>query len=123
MLVLQDIPAVAVSLDNHLARTEEQYEAAATHTLALLKALLVRGPCGLVEGLPVLMASLMHAAGLPSWRLPAAAAPGSGSRGTAHRLLAALAPPARACRVCCRRLARRPRWRAAPCDRGWRGRW
>lgn len=39
---LQDIPAVAVSLDNYLARTEEQYEAAATHTVALLKALLVR---------------------------------------------------------------------------------
>lgn len=37
---------MAVSLDNYLARTEEQYEAAATATLALLKALLVRGWLG-----------------------------------------------------------------------------
>jgi hypothetical protein len=36
----QDVPSIAVSLDNYLARTQEQYEAAATYTLALIKAVL-----------------------------------------------------------------------------------
>lgn len=35
---LQDVPAIAVSLDNYLARTEEQYTTAAAYTVALMKA-------------------------------------------------------------------------------------
>lgn len=41
-LLPQDVPAIAVSLDNYLARGEEQYQAAAAHTVALMKAVLVR---------------------------------------------------------------------------------
>ena len=37
---MQDVPAIAVSLDNYLARTEEQYDAAAQYTVALMKAVL-----------------------------------------------------------------------------------
>ncbi|KAL4430827.1 hypothetical protein ABPG75_006083 [Micractinium tetrahymenae] len=36
----KDVPAIAVSLDNYLARTEEQYAAAATYCVALMKAVL-----------------------------------------------------------------------------------
>lgn len=36
----KDVPSIAVSLDNYLARTEEQYEAAAAYSLALMKAVL-----------------------------------------------------------------------------------
>ncbi|KAL4418992.1 hypothetical protein ABPG77_000857 [Micractinium sp. CCAP 211/92] len=36
----KDVPAIAVSLDNYLARTEEQYATAATYTVALMKAVL-----------------------------------------------------------------------------------
>lgn len=36
----KDVPSIAVSLDNHLARTPEQYGAAAAYTLALMKAVL-----------------------------------------------------------------------------------
>jgi hypothetical protein len=37
---VQDVPSIAVSLDNYLARTEDQYAAAATYTVALCKAVL-----------------------------------------------------------------------------------
>jgi broad specificity polyphosphatase/5'/3'-nucleotidase SurE len=37
---MQDVPAIAVSLDNYLARTEEQYDAAAQYTVVLMKAVL-----------------------------------------------------------------------------------
>ncbi|KAI3433656.1 hypothetical protein D9Q98_003465 [Chlorella vulgaris] len=36
----KDVPSIAVSLDNYLARTEDQYAAAATYTVALCKAVL-----------------------------------------------------------------------------------
>lgn len=42
----QDVPALAVSLDNYAARSEEQYATAATYTVAVMKAVLVRrGEC------------------------------------------------------------------------------
>lgn len=41
---LQDVPAIAVSLDNYLARNEEQYATAATYTVALMKASTLPGP-------------------------------------------------------------------------------
>lgn len=39
---LQDVPALAVSLDNYAARSEEQYATAAAYTVAMMKAVLVR---------------------------------------------------------------------------------
>lgn len=38
---LQDVPALAVSLDNYAARSEEQYAVAAAFTVAMMKAVLV----------------------------------------------------------------------------------
>eukprot|EP00887_Chlorella_sp_A99_P005367 scaffold1.g5367.t1 len=43
----KDVPAIALSLDSYQARTEEQYEVAASYCVALIKAML-----GLLPGLP-----------------------------------------------------------------------
>lgn len=37
----QDVPALAISLDNYAARSEEQYATAAAFTVAMMKAVLV----------------------------------------------------------------------------------
>lgn len=50
VLALQDLPALAFSLDNYGARSEEQYATAARYCVALIKVSNGRGFGGLIAG-------------------------------------------------------------------------